>query len=273
MIDLNLNRYENHEEALIKILKESYELDYILNEVDINYANKITGELENEITNQFLKAISYRMESILFHYNLLYNINPKEYDSSFPQDEISIRQNCLFDSIIFHTASLFDYFSSFIWYIIGDNTSEKKLWNSLAKTVRGNNEIKKSKIGFLIDSFDREWICRLFDYRAELIHYKDDWASETYTIDKRKLVIHSPEKILKFFRIHKKNEIQNTIVTIEQISLWVIENSIIICIELADALNIYINDNRKRNSDVIQIRDFNDPEVMNEIIDKIKKNT
>jgi len=44
MIDLDLDRYENHKEALVKIHKESYELDFVLNELDIDYANKITGE-------------------------------------------------------------------------------------------------------------------------------------------------------------------------------------------------------------------------------------
>ncbi len=213
------------------------------------------------------------MESILFHYNLLYNINPQDYKTPFPAYEISIRQNCLFDSIIFHTASLFDYFSCFIWYIIGNEKSEKKLWNSLVKSVRHDNKIEKSQIGALIDSFDREWICKLFDYRAELIHYKDDWANETYTIENRKLVIHSPKKILKFFKIQKKIDIQNTIVTIEQISLWVIESSIAICIELANSLTTFIQTNKKRETDVIQIRDIHDPEVMLEIRNKMKNNT
>mgnify|MGYP000426323054 CR=1 FL=1 len=52
MIDFIFNKYENHKESLIKIHKESYDLDFLLNEVDIEYANKITGELGNEITNQ-----------------------------------------------------------------------------------------------------------------------------------------------------------------------------------------------------------------------------
>lgn len=273
MIEFILNKYDNHKESLTEINKNSYELDFILNEVDIDYANKITGNLENETTNQFLKAISYRMESILFHYNLLYNINPKEYESSFPEHEISIRQNCLFDSIIFHTASLFDYFSCLIWYIIGENKIEKKLWNSLAKSTRHDNQIKNSKIGNLVDLYDREWVTKLFDYRAELIHYKDDWANETYTIDNKQLIVHSPDKILKYFKIHKKTDIQEKVITIEQISLWVIENSINTCKEFANALKIFIQDNKKRESDVIQFLDTNDPEVMKEIIKKMKNNT
>ena len=243
MIDFNLDKYKNQKDSLIRIHKESYDFDFLLNQIDIDYANKITGNLENETTNQFLKAISYRMESILFHYNLLYNINPTEYESSFPEHEISIRQNCLFDSIIFHTASLFDYFSCLIWYIIGES------------------------------NYDREWVTKLFDYRAELIHYKDDWANETYIIDNKQLIVHSPDKILKYFKIHKKTEIKDKVITIEQISLWLIENSINICKEFANALKIFIEDNKKRESDVIQFLDTNAPEIMQEIIKKIKNNT
>jgi hypothetical protein len=273
MIDFNLDKYKNHKESLIRIHKDSYDFDFLLNQIDIDYANKITGQLGNETTNQFLKAISYRMKSVLFHYNLLYNINPQECKSSFPEEEISIRQNCLFDSIIFNTASLFDYYSCFIWYIIGASKIEKKLWNSLAKWTRNDNQIKKSKIGTLVDFYHREWIAKLFDYRAELIHYKDDWANETYTVDNKKLIVHSPAKILKYFKIHKKTANQDKVITIEQISLWVIENSLNICKEFANALKIFIQDNKKRESDVIQFMDTNDPEIMKEIIKKMKNNT
>ena len=270
MIEFSPNRYNNLNESFIEIQKSSNEFDILLNKVDIDFANKITGELKNETTNQLLKSISYRMESILFHYHLLYNINPKDDETVFPEDEISIRQNCLFDSIIFHTASLFDYFSCLIWYIIGSDYREKKLWQSLAKSARHDIQIKNSEIGILIDKYNREWITKLFDYRAELIHYKDDWANETSTIDNHKLIVHSPDKILRYFKIHKKLGIQNKVITIEQISLWMIENSINICNEFANALKTFIQENRKMETDTIHFADINDPNVIDIIIKDLK---
>ncbi|HUX52970.1 MAG TPA: hypothetical protein VMV56_01005 [Williamwhitmania sp.] len=277
MIDFELDRYNNHKESLVRITKKSYDMDFMLNEVDIDFANKITGELENEKTNQFLKAISYRIESILFHYNLLYNINPdiveqiEDYNNPFTQEEISIRQNCLFDSIVFHTASLFDYFSCFIWHIIENKeTANKCLWTSLSKSARNHQNLTNSKLGELIDLYDREWICKLFDYRAELIHYKDDWANEIFDSEKQLIVVLSPISILKYFKFHKKVELQNKVLTINQISLWLVETSFDICIKITEGIKEYIDLNRVRNDDVISFRNSNNPDDFNEIIDKLK---
>jgi len=277
MIDFELNRYNNHKESLVRITKKSYDMDFMLNEVDIDFASKITGKFGNEKTNQFLKAISYRIESILFHYNLLYNINPdmvehiEDYNNPFTKEEISIRQNCLFDSIVFHTASLFDYFSCFIWYIIENKeTANKCLWTSLSKSARNHQNLKNSKLGELIDSYDRAWICKLFDYRAELIHYKDDWANEIFDSEKQLIVVLSPISILKYFKFHKKVELQNKVLTINQISLWIIETSFDICIKITEEIKEYINLNRIRNDDVISFRNPSNPVDFKEIIDKFK---
>lgn len=264
MLDFQFDKYNDHKESLVRITKKSNDIDFLLNEVDIDFANKITGELENGRINQFIKAISYRMESVLFHYKLLYNINPEiveqidGYKNPFTRDEIPIRQNCLFDSLVFHTASLFDYFSCFIWYIIENKANANKcLWTKLSNLARNNEIIKNSTIGKLIDDFDREWVRKMFDYRAELIHYRDDWANEILDNEKQLIVVLSPKRILEYFKFHKKVELQNQILTINQTSLWLIETSFDICSKIIEGIKEHIELNRKRNNDVISFRDFN----------------
>lgn len=128
------------------------------------------------------------------HY--LTELKKKEPHITYPfgnphNDKVELEISSIFDSIIFHLSSVFDYISHFICYICHKNKSNTFYWTSLANSARGNgNEISQLEIKSRIISVDRKFIAKLYDYRSRLIHNKRDKHIFMATVD-----LHSKHKI------------------------------------------------------------------------------
>jgi len=221
----------------------------------IDYINKIKGELKNEQFNLIRDSIILRIRSVLFHYQLLNSINnpnQKIFTESFKTHELesySIRQKFLFDSIIFNLISIFDYQSCLITYIRETNKDKwKKTWSSLENYTRDNSVFKKTSLGKKIIKVNNDWVSKLSDYRAELIHYQAEGlgSSAKYSLMDNTLdiLVLAPLSLKKHFKQLKSIK-EKKDYNINAISLWLIKTCLEITLDIQEDIRIFIDENRK----------------------------
>ncbi|HAY3535615.1 TPA: hypothetical protein JRX32_002241 [Elizabethkingia anophelis] len=79
----------------------------------------------------------------------------------------------LYDSIIFHLSSCFDYLAMLIQFIFGKNPESKLQWITLVKhSHNSGSEFANRKFIENIKTVDADFVSKFNDYRAELIHRK-----------------------------------------------------------------------------------------------------
>lgn len=144
--------------------------------------------------------IEYRLFSAIHQYLILLQelwtgekylteLKRKEPHISYPFgnphiDKVELEISSIFDSIIFHLTSVFDYISHFICYICHKNKSNTFYWTSIANAARGSgNEISKLEIKKVIAEVDNKFVGKLYNYRSRLIHNKRDKHQFTATIN------------------------------------------------------------------------------------------
>ncbi|QEE49152.1 hypothetical protein FUA48_06030 [Flavobacterium alkalisoli] len=79
----------------------------------------------------------------------------------------------IYDSIIFHLSSCFDYLAMLTQYVFGKNPQTKLQWITLVKhCYNPNGEFSGRKFVANIKKVDADFVSKFNDYRAELIHRK-----------------------------------------------------------------------------------------------------
>lgn len=135
--------------------------------------------------------INYRIKSANLHFYLLIRRkleieerfekmlkkNPQVFDGFImgnphferATDEIM----ALYDSIIFHLSSCFDYLAMLTQFVFGKNPQSKLQWITLVKNCHNlNSEFSKRKFVDNVKKVDSDFVSKFNDYRAELIHRK-----------------------------------------------------------------------------------------------------
>jgi len=130
-------------------------------------------------------CISYRIEAIIFHQEVidtywpkiqewlishLVNNKGKEPEKTFlnAQDTLLF----IFDDIIFNIISLVDYFGNLISVIYSGEQYRNKKWKGLLNLI--NNKEDKLPIDDLIIQHNKDWVNDLTEYRAKIFHYDRD---------------------------------------------------------------------------------------------------
>jgi hypothetical protein len=193
--------------------------------VSLDYRYHITpnflqlGNGDQEIYD-FQNNIRYRIDSAKLHFVLLLekkveierrfekiiNENPTATDTSLKihqnLDQASDEIMAIFDSIIFHLSSSFDYLSMLIQFVFGENPQNRLQWINLVKHCYDpNSEFAKRRFVTNIIRVDSEFVKSFNDYRAELIHRRKSTslASVTWELNSGKVSSKFPcsEKIKK----------------------------------------------------------------------------
>lgn len=97
----------------------------------------------------------------------------------------------IFDSIIFHLSSSFDYLAMLIQFMFGQNPQTKLDWITLAKHSHNNtSEFSKRKFVENIKQVNADFVSKFNDYRAELIHRKksQSFANVVWEIKSGKVI-------------------------------------------------------------------------------------
>ncbi|MFT2010128.1 hypothetical protein ACMA1I_15750 [Pontibacter sp. 13R65] len=255
MYKFDKGKYSDHTNTVLRLDEKRRSVQNLLVKLVFEYANKISGTYANEDFIELRNSITLRLESIFFHYDLLASINVSGEEiissktiSPLVTPQIAIKQDFLFDSIIFNTLSLFDYTSCLIKYIIESNKQKKKLlWTQLVKTARGTNSFSETQLAKLLIELDKKWVFKLGEYRAELIHYNDDFVSDGLKYfpkeSKYIIIISAPSSLKKYFKEFKQDVNSNA--SINEVTLWIIENSIECVISIVRELFDYYDTVRK----------------------------
>jgi hypothetical protein len=133
---------------------------------------------------------NYRLYSAKFHIELLFNHisniekNVENQTIIGTPNQIPVisyipiytqQITSLFDSFIYHTVSVFDYISTLANYVSGEKKENTLMWTQLAKSVRDKKNIfSLTRFSTVIDKIDREFVGKLYDHRALLIHRRAD---------------------------------------------------------------------------------------------------
>lgn len=222
MIEYNYHNFSNQNKSLDDIKKRSGSIQEQLVEFGLNYSNKISGTLKNDRLFILRDSICNRIDSVIFHYEILNQINRPNFNFSGnhygPQlaMEISRKQNYIFDSIIFNLISSFDYLSSLINFTFQKNKDKwKSTWTKLENKARCNEDYKNLEISKFIVESNKKWVSKLNDYRAALIHYEGESLGYKQTvfpvIEQTKILIYAPTNFRNKFKKLIKTDIKEEI--------------------------------------------------------------
>jgi len=214
-----------------KIIEKNHALSNGLTALGLDYSYYINSYFTGDKKiYSYRDNLNYRINAAIFHIRLLLQKhdeidkiapklfsdlrNTREFHHYIFQSEMEI--NALFDSIIFHISSIFDYLSLLILYVCLPKTPEEKMWSQLLKSMRDlKNPMSKKIAATIIKQVDDELVKKFNDYRADLIHKKGDTFKSIFSIEiasgKTKSLIFASEKLLKPFKKHFDGDSSYTI--------------------------------------------------------------
>ena len=237
---------ENYKEEFEAIRNELSLLSNRFMALAMDYKHHIDRSFKEKKIYELRDNIQYRLFSANFHLELLFNhiriVEKQIHQGMILNDKNTIpilsyvdmfRQQItsLFDSFIYHTVSVFDYLGTLTNYISSNKKEQTLMWTQLAKSVRDNSTIfGKAKYSNLIDQIDRDFVCKLYDYRADLIHRKADFGgfNVTHKLGYTESVIstfYAGDKLVKSFSELKKLSIENDL-TLRFASIWILKKTI-----------------------------------------------
>ena len=246
-------KYSNPIEALKTIDKSYNQLQGKFILLGTEYANMITGTLGNEVFYLFRDNILRRLSAALYHYDILAKLNisgvPTLYDPrKSPPDgfHVGLHQSYVFDSIIFHLISGFDYFASFVKYFsYGHKDDRRELWSKLIKRMHTIDKLNQSALALELKAINKEFVQILVDYRAKLIHNESDFPKflqKTKIFNGETFIyVTAPKSLHKKF---KKLLPPIDSCSINEIALWLLDSSLDAFYRLLDATSIFFEENR-----------------------------
>ena len=165
----------------------------------IRPTERVARERHEKLAIDMRESLEYRFSAVGFHVGLLRDSqqsalreladnflggNSDGFDTVYTARR---RQQMLFDAAIFNILALFDYVGNAIGFGFygADSAGAKWKWKKAVQYAQdpdaeerkhGGRRYAQSHVARLVQQVDREWIDRLEEYRAELIHYKTDPA-------------------------------------------------------------------------------------------------
>lgn len=256
---------KDYQKEFSKIAEGFEVVDQNMKALALDYKHYINPSFGESDIYEIRDSLSYRLRANKLHIEIIFNFLhsldnelTKIYFDSIKKGESDISAQAflmrreyelssLFDSIIFHTISAFDYLGNLIGFILLNKNKLK--WTSLAKSSRDkNNLIGKNNIGNLIDRKDREFVGRLYDHRSYLIHIRNEYKSKGFTVNFSNQTVESRISSSKTFinnfsslrKISKTQELSFSYVLI-----WLLNESIDSIIDIQYGLKEFMENNRK----------------------------
>ena len=226
----------------------------------IEYTNKMAGKLFNSSDYFSLRdSIQYRLKSMMFHLTQLLNINDllreKVKSGKLNTADLNAIVNnntdhllALFDSIIFHTVSLFDYVGNLIGFIcIGKNKIDLK-WNGVINLADNkNHKFSKNDISKHLLEHHYKFVNNLYSHRSDIIHYKMDNSDAQISIINKltelSYDVYAPEGFVSRFD-ELKTLGENYKLTLNYVAFWSINHTMEIVLSTINDLFHFIELNR-----------------------------
>jgi hypothetical protein len=170
-----------------------------------DYQNKISGKPANDFFYEIRDSVSYRLSSCEYLFHLL-NEHQVQDESDLTQNlsrqqrpgvtqifgpgmstvlaMASIERPCLFDSIIYHLTSTFDYMGGLTELICGGQGRNRLKWNSLTGKIRDStSKHAASQVADTIIRGHNDFVNSLYGHRSTLIHDSADIGGFEYIIE------------------------------------------------------------------------------------------
>lgn len=250
-------RFEDYQ----KIYKESFRHELGLRAVCIMYDDHSSDK--NSMENIFIlkENIQYRLNSAIHQYLVLireirtsedylqsiHKKDPKLIHGIYPYspyvESTEVQISSIFDSIIFHLTSVFDYLSHMICYICKKD-KKTRYWTKLVLWARDkNNEVSSLNISNTILSVDNRFVKELYDYRTRLIHNRRDkhrFLADIKLIDSDfNIKIVSSPSVMKHFKLANPTNYDKDY-TLMYMSSWLIRQTFKELEELLEGLTVEI---------------------------------
>lgn len=233
--------------------------------IGMDYKYYLDSTITDNKIYEFRDNILYRLRATRLHINIVVNLLgslDKELSDIFKKENGQLTMqmhfenrksdiSALFDSIVFHTISAFDYVSNLVAFLSLKNHKKLK-WNELAQSVRDpQNELHESNFRELIDQLDREFVGRLYKHRSDLIHSGKDEEKSSLSIElmngKVETKILASNKFNKnFSELRKLNKEYD--LSISYILFWLLDKTIDSIIDIQFGLKEYMEKNKKIDS-------------------------
>jgi hypothetical protein len=208
--------------------------------------------------------VIYRFFSSLFHCQLLvrehhfiaesltnlFNKDPQKILGAVypknPHFEYAEKQvSSIFDSIVFHLSSVYDYMSILIHFISIKDRDQTPKWMQICRSARDSkNELSKREVARVIDSVDREFAIKLYDHRSELLHRSADITEHSFQLKLATGKFHCrficTPQIRKTFKLFGES---NKDYTVSFFSFWLVNKTAETIAELLIALKKDIEKN------------------------------
>lgn len=226
-----------------KIVQKYDKLSNGLTALGLDYSFYVNSYFTGDKKIYFYRDnLSYRIKASIFHTKLLLQkydqieaVVPKLFSDQQNNDQMhqfifesEMEINSLFDSIIFHLSSIFDYLSLMIYYVCYPRTPKQKMWSQLLKSARdNNNSFSKKPVSSIIKEIDNTQVIRMNDYRSDLIHRESDSFKSSFSIEaesgKTETLIFASKKLLKCY----KNQFDsNSRYTLTYFIFWILNETL-----------------------------------------------
>jgi len=230
----------------IKIDSEFHLLNNRFVALAMDYKHYVDSSIRDNEIYTLKDNINYRLYSAKFHIQLLFNHIRNIEKNIESQTLISIPNQVpiigyipiytqqitsLFDSFIYHMVSVFDYVGTLANYISGKKKENTLMWTQLAKSVRDkNNILSQTKFSNVIDKIDREFVGKLYNHRALLIHRRADLGgfNHTHFLGYQEAVtttFFAGKNVIKCFKYLDKSSKQGDI-TLRYVAVWILNEVI-----------------------------------------------
>jgi len=245
-------------ESALKVVDQAIrELSDNLIGVGVDHINKIVGDLSDYDIYHLRDNIMYRVHSIRFHLVLLLRTrqhNEVKIHSGHPHKAILMNaqrdeQMAVFESIVFHSCSLFDYLGNIVDYVAAGHKRKKLQWRGAAKAARDkNNPLHNSPLATTIDKHSRQWIDKLYDYRSDLIHFKSDPCDVIYTHTgrdgKHEIIVFAPSRFVKSIAVLREKSKTHKL-SLLFAAFWLVEYSTNSTLDIIGDLREHMEMNRR----------------------------
>jgi hypothetical protein len=265
---MEIKDVENPVEEFRKLSKRFNLLNDRFLAVAMDYKYYIDSTITDHEIYKLRDNVIYKLQSAKFHFQLLleyhdrieyhlyeiYKTNPKAIIQNEKEFVIlqhqSIREiYSIFDSMIYHLCSIFDYLFRLINFAHNKEIAENPKWN-LFQTKRNLKDyiFCSEKMVEKLQIFDQNFVYPLIKHRSYLIHTENDMGEFTLTINLKDKNFDAKFMSTELFKNHFPEIVKengNTEMTIKYSALWLIDKTIINATEVLFELSEDMNRNKK----------------------------
>lgn len=198
---------------LQKVLSDLQILNERLQAIVIDYNNYISENPINSIHSKNIyescENLKIRLSCVYFHTEMFcrhfkYIENRLSNEKGLPDPplimSLTTQFHYLFDSIIYHISSVYDYIATLVNFIHNHGSLNYIKWNSAAKSYPSRSEETYE----YINKIHKEYVDGFFSYRSSLIHNKVDFirpfVSYNVNMEHTTFIVKSSPFMIKHFK-------------------------------------------------------------------------